>query len=222
MKFLDRTRTMNRAKQGRVARRAAHAVCLAACALLMAGASADELEQWPDGGHIRVLKAADIAPDEAERIYQTLKPRLLAGYAKSGLAGIDYGAWRRFNTVPYVSSQHGARLVNVYGTAEAARLAEATRRNPLPVGARIVKDSISVVESGGVARGPLFMMEKMPAGFDPKNGDWRYTMIMPNGKLFGTTLGVGNSAIKFCAECHAQVEDRDFLFELPEQFIAPE
>jgi hypothetical protein len=174
------------------------------------------LERWPEGGHIRVLDPAALSPDEAEKIYQALKPRMISGYMRSGLPDLDYDGWQRFNKWPYLSAQHGSRFVNVVGNALAADLLRASRTNPLPVGAKVLKDSISVVQSGGVSRGPLFIMEKMAAGFDPENGDWRYTMIMPNGKLFGTTKGEGGAAIGFCAECHASAADRDYLFTAPE------
>ena len=89
---------------------------------------------------------------------------------------------------------------------------------PMPVGAMVVKDSFSLAASGGLARGPLFTMEKMTPGFFPAGGDWRYTMIMPNGKVFGSTNGEGSAAVAFCAECHKQAGKRDFLFDLPDAF----
>ena len=110
---------------------------------------------------------------------------------------MDYRPWRRFNTSPYISDRHGARFVNVYINDTSGDFFTTTETEPMPVGTIIVKDSISAVESGGVSRGPLFTMEKMPSGFAPDFGDWRYAMIMPNGKLFGITGGVGNRAVKF-------------------------
>jgi hypothetical protein len=177
------------------------------------------LERWPEGGHIRIHDPRGLAPAEAEKIYDALLDRLVAGYAKSGLDNIDYRSWRRLNSSPYISDQHGARFVNVYINAQAGGFFSASEENPMAVGSVVIKDSISAVESGGVSRGPLFVMEKMPPGFAPEFGDWRYSMIMPNGKLFGITDGDGSRAVKFCAECHIQVADRDHLFELPEEYL---
>lgn len=174
----------------------------------------------PDAEHVPIRNPAVLAPAEAEALYRSLLTPLVEGYLKSGLYDIDYRPWLRFNTHPYASEQHGARLVNVYANEAGADMLTATADKPMPVGAKIAKDSISVVESGGTSRGPLFLMEKMPAGFAPEFGDWRYTMIMPNGKLFGTTRGEGGAAVKFCAECHAQAEETDFLFSLPEDALA--
>jgi len=198
-------------------------VMLAALAALFwtaaSSAGEDTLEVWPDGGHIRVLDPRALTSGEAENIYDVLLDRLIAGYSKSGRDYADYSAWQRLNSAPYISDQHGARLVNVYVNDKARAFFTATDTQPLPVGAIVIKDSISAVESGGVSRGPLFVMEKMPAGFAPDFGDWRYSMIMPNGKLFGETGGDGNRAVAFCGECHVQAAELDHLFELPEEYL---
>jgi len=41
---------------------------------------------------------------------------MIAGYLKLGLNEMDYRAWKRLNTTPYISDQHGSRIVNVYPT----------------------------------------------------------------------------------------------------------
>ncbi|MEE8171942.1 MAG: cytochrome P460 family protein [Alphaproteobacteria bacterium] len=177
------------------------------------------LERWPEGGHIRILDPRSLAPEKAEEIYDALLDRMVAGYAKSGLDKIDYRAWRRLNSAPYISDQHGARFVNVYINNKSDDFFTASDEQPMAVGSVVIKDSISAVESGGVSRGPLFTMEKMSPGFAPDFGDWRYTMIMPNGKLFGMSGGAGSRAVEFCGECHLQVAERDHLFELPEEYL---
>ncbi|MFQ5745262.1 MAG: hypothetical protein ACE5HV_17025, partial [Acidobacteriota bacterium] len=65
--------------------------------------------------------------------------------------------------------------------------------------------------------GPLFLMEKMPAGFSPETGDWRYTMIMPNGSVFGATKGRNADKVQFCADCHG-ASDNDSMFFLPTEY----
>ncbi len=70
-----------------------------------------------------------------------------------------------------------------------------------------------------VGAGPLFLMEKMREGFNRESGDWRHTMVMPNGTIFGTTNGDNTELVQFCADCHSAVaEYRDSLFFLPAQF----
>ena len=148
---------------------------------LQAWANESILERWPEGGHIRINDPRDLAPEEAEKIYDALLDRMITGYAKSGLDNMDYRAWSRFNSSPYISDQHGARFVNVYINRDADKFFIATDQQPMAVGSIVIKNSISAVESGGISRGPLFVMEKMAPGFAPDFGDWRYTMIMPNG-----------------------------------------
>jgi hypothetical protein len=131
----------------------------------------------------------------------------------------EYQGWERFNTQPYVSATHGNRYVNNYPAPEAA---EAYGRfeevGAMPVGARIAKDSFTVTPDGQVGVGPLFIMEKMAEGFDAASDDWRYTMIMPDGSLFGMTGGQGSQNVAFCAECHAIVaDDQDSLYFMPEE-----
>ena len=65
--------------------------------------------------------------------------------------------------------------------------------------------------------GPLFIMEKMQAGFSPETGDWRYTMIMPNGAVFGATKSKDAAKVQFCADCHGGSEN-DSMFFLPEEY----
>ncbi len=89
----------------------------------------------------------------------------------------------------------------------------------MPAGAILVKDSFAVTQKGGVFSGPLFVMEKMAPGFEASSGDWRYTTIMPDGSLLGTTNGSGSDRVEFCASCHAQVgAEQDHMFYVPEAY----
>ena len=87
----------------------------------------------------------------------------------------------------------------------------------MPAGAVMAKDSFAVTARGDVFLGPLFVMEKMPEGFNARSGDWRYTMIMPDGSLFGRTKGEGDKRVEFCITCHLSVAaENDHLFFVPE------
>ena len=88
----------------------------------------------------------------------------------------------------------------------------------MPAGAKLAKDSFNVTADGRVMVGPLFVMEKMRPGFNKASDDWRYTMIMPNGAVFGTTRGAGSQKVEFCVGCHQAVApDVDSMFFLPEE-----
>ena len=167
--------------------------------------------------HFTVLSPAGLSGGDAESIYTRLKQDLAAAY---GLSGEPYArgylAWPRYNTVPYRSSQHGERFINNYANAAAVRYRLYEDSGPMPQGAILVKDSFAVTEAGDVFSGPLFVMEKMAPGFNPASGDWRYTMIMPDGSLMGTTGGAGSARMEFCVTCHAIVgEDQDHMFYVP-------
>jgi hypothetical protein len=143
---------------------------------------------------------------------------MIAGYSKSGAKSArEYASGSRFSSRSYVSDTHGGRYVNNYAndTAKAA-YAKFEDVGTAPVGSVLAKDSFSANANGTLAAGPLFLMVKMSAGFAPDSGDWKYSMIMPDGSVFGVTNGVNSDGMKFCEDCHAAVEDQDYLFFLPE------
>ena len=81
------------------------------------------------------------------------------------------------------------------------------------------KDSFTVTGDGKTAVGPMFLMKKMPAGFNKASRDWKYTMIMPDGRVFGASGGKNAAAMKFCYECQNGVApDQDTVMLLPEKF----
>src|SRR5918995_1220521 len=157
---------------------------------------------------------AAVSPCNPQAVQAAALPDEIAEVARS------YQAWAQVNTVPYVSATHGSRYVNNYPGPEAAQpYREFEEIGAMPAGGRIAKDSFTVSPDGRVGVGPLFIMEKMPEGFNDASDDWRYAMIMPDGSLFGVTDGQGSQNVQFCAECHALVaDDQDSLYFLPEEF----
>ena len=149
-------------------------------------------------------------------------PGLKASYSKSDHAVADsYPSWRRHSKHAYVSDTHGGRYVQNYANGNARAYALYENAGRFPAGSQLAKDSFAVKANGKLAPGPLFLMEKMPAGFSPETGDWRYTMILPNGTVFGTTKGAGAQKVQFCADCHLSVApDQDSVMLLPEELRA--
>ncbi len=171
-------------------------------------------------GHFRVDRPADLDDADALTIYQRIRTDMAAGYAESGFEEAqEYLHWRQFNTAPYLSSDHGARYLNNYGNDAALSYGQFEEAGQMPEGALLAKDSFEVTARGDVVTGPLFLMEKMHAGFHEEARDWRYTMIMPDGRLFGRTGGTNSSRVEFCIECHREAgEEDDELFFLPEEY----
>jgi len=140
------------------------------------------------------------------------------GVADDPIAGKFLGWWQ-YSTGPYTSGTHGGRLVMNWGNRAGASYVKYEEAGEMPVGAALAKDSFSIGADGKATLGPLFLMEKMAPGFSEATGDWKYTMIMPDGSTFGTTGGAGDASVTFCNDCHVAVaEDQDYLFFLPEEY----
>jgi len=162
---------------------------------------------------------AELRKSEAVAVYNCLKGEMDAAYGQSGNRfAQSYTQWTVFNAQPYVSATHGERYVNNYANAKARAYGKFEKAGRMPVGAVLAKNSFTVNAKGQAGIGPLFLMEKMPAGFSRESDDWRYTMIMPTGAVLGATNGPGSANVKFCIECHAAVaQDRDSMMFMPEE-----
>ncbi len=168
--------------------------------------------------HFKVGNPAAVEPEDALTIYERIQDRMAGAYADSGIdVAATYQEWRKYTALPYLSEPHGRRYLNNYANAKAEGYGTFGPIEEMPVGAAIAKDSFEVTKRGDVYTGPLFLMEKMPEGFNAASGDWRFTMIRPNGGVFGRTGGPNGERVAFCAECHAQVAgESDYLFFPPE------
>ncbi len=164
--------------------------------------------------------APELTAAEARNAYDCLIKDLMAGYSKSGLkVAAGYKNWKNYSSQPYVSDTHGGRLVNNYANPLASRYGKYEKAGRMPVGSLLAKDSFSVSANGKTGAGPLFLMEKMSMGFKKASGNWRYTMVMPNGQIFGTTNGKNSGKMTFCYECHMAVaEEQDSLMFLPDEY----
>jgi hypothetical protein len=169
--------------------------------------------------HFRVPNPARLSEADALSIYDRIRDDMAAAYrlSRNPLATQFYN-WRRYNSAPYLSATHGDRYINNYANAKAKSYGR-KGAGPMPAGAVLAKDSFTVTGQGDVFTGPLFLMEKMAPGFSAKTREWRYTMIMPDGSLFGATNGAGSERVEFCAICHATAgESMDHLFFVPEKY----
>ncbi len=168
--------------------------------------------------HFRVKNPKIMTPEKAQSIYEQMRKTMASGYGLSKHpAAKAYQRWRRFNTSPYNSATHGQRYVNNCANAKGRAYGMFEKAGILPVGAVIAKDSFTVNEKGATGTGPLFIMEKMPQGFNYVSGDWRYTMIMPDGSIFGQTKGENSEGVKFCISCHLAAEQNDHLHFMPKE-----
>jgi len=168
--------------------------------------------------HFRVERPASLDKQDAMTVYNRILDDMVAGYMVSrDPTARRYRGWRRYNLAPYRSATHGERFVNNYANGIAADYDRLAEVDALPVGSVLAKDSFAVTGHGDVFSGPLFLMQKMPAGFNPPSRDWRYSMVLPDGTFFGVTNGVNSQRVAFCVPCHAAAGDEmDHLFFVPE------
>ena len=170
--------------------------------------------------HFSVGNPAELSDADAENIYRRLAGPLKKGYRLSNHpVARAYRSWSRFNTAPYRSETHGERFVNNYANGMGRAYGSFEEAGDLPVGSVAAKDSFAVTAAGDVTAGPLFIMEKMPQGFNEKSRDWRYTMIMPDGSVFGVTNGADSQKVQFCITCHQRAgAANDHLYFLPDAY----
>ena len=152
-------------------------------------------------------------------VYDCMLGDMKAAYAKSDNPNAtSYTNFRRYSTRAYVSDTHGGRYVQNYANDTAKAYGAFENAGVFPAGSVLAKDSIGVKSNGTVSVGPLFLMEKMAAGFNAESGDWRYTLILPSGATVGTTNGAGSAKVEFCITCHVSVTpDQDSVMLLPEE-----
>ena len=169
--------------------------------------------------HLAIENPANLSKEDAQAHYKSLSRRMERGYAAAQLdVLLNYQAWPLFNDAPYISATHGQRYVNSYANRMAHNYGTLQEGEVLPVGSVLAKDSMTVTDEGNVHPGALFVMEKLPAGTNPETADWRYIMVMPDGSLFGDTMGFRASEVDYCHVCHEAVADRDYTFYVPEEY----
>lgn len=165
------------------------------------------------------VEPMELSGEEIRAAYGCLKGAMKEAYGMSGENGaLVYQDWANYNTQPYISATHGGRYVNNYANRTASAYGKFEEAGVMPVSSNLAKDSLTIDATGKAATGPLFLMEKMEAGFDSENGDWKYTMIMPDGTTWGVTNGKNSNGMKFCSNCHIAAEDFDYLFFMPDEF----
>ncbi len=169
--------------------------------------------------HIAIENPAELSKDEANAVYKSLAKRMARGYAAAQLDLLrNYQSWPLFNDAPYISATHGQRFVNSYANRMAHNYGTLQEGEVLPVGSVLAKDSMTVTDEGKVFPGAMFVMEKLAPGTDPDMADWRYIMVLPDGSLFGDTMGFRAKAVAYCHDCHEQVAERDYTFYVPEEY----
>lgn len=169
--------------------------------------------------HVAVENPADLSQQQANAIYDALKERMDALYAPADLDLIKgYQTWKRYNSAPYISATHGQRFVNNFVNEIGKDYGKLKSGERYPVGTVLAKDSITVTDDSKRFPGAMFVMEKLPEGRSPATADWRYVMVIPDGSVFGDTIGDEPELVEYCHVCHEAVADDDYVFYIPEEY----
>lgn len=117
--------------------------------------------------------------------------------------GVDWQTYTKVNKARFVSETHGGRMVDTYVNPTGLDAFKAG--GELPVGAIVVKTSFD--KQGGA--GPIFVMEKRAAGFNPEHGDWWFAIHWAEppdawkqklgGPIYWRTP---SKRADYCADCH--------------------
>ena len=184
---------------------------------LLSGASS--AQETGETAHVPLENPAELSQAQANAIYDELKARLDALYAPANLELIkEYQSWKRYNSAPYISATHGQRYVNNFVNDIGKDYGKLKSGEVYPAGTVIAKDSITVTDDGKQFPGAMFVMEKLAAGTSPATADWRYVMVIPDGSIFGDTVGSEPELVEYCHVCHEAVADNDYVFYIPEDY----
>lgn len=123
-------------------------------------------------------------------------------YGASGhIFARDYLDWDRRDAAPIQSPPHNDRYVAVYANERATTQSPFLSKGKPQLGAVIATPSFSVANDGSVSAGPLVLLEKMQRGFLTYSGNWRYTVIAPDGQIVAVSKSLHHDDLPFCKTC---------------------
>ena len=165
---------------------------LLACATLGCGGAKDKTTQT--GAEVAAKAPTEMAPDP--------------DYAELDV-GADWKSYTQLNKEPFFSKTHGKRFVDLYVNDIALEAYKAGTEPP--VGSVIVKTSWETADGKPTeVAGPIFVMEKKPAGFSEETSDWWYGLhwaevppkwqtVMKASKVYWRTP---SKKVGYCVDCH--------------------
>lgn len=118
--------------------------------------------------------------------------------------GADWKSYTKVNKASFKSDTHGGRMVDTY--VNNTGLEAFKKGEDMPVGSIVVKTSKDADDG---TDGPVFVMEKRPAGFNKDHGDWWYAIHWENPPpMWQKRLGgpiywrTPSRKADYCADCH--------------------
>jgi hypothetical protein len=123
---------------------------------------------------------------------------------ESTIAIEDWREWNKTSPTPYLSGEHSS-WATIYFDELAGKSSQSANGQFSPC-AKIIK--VHFTDVSGTAIRKLFLMTKMPAGFDPDHGDWWYGN-------YDASVGAGmieQGVIEGCISCHQRASALDYIF----------
>ena len=127
---------------------------------------------------------------------------------ESSIAFEDWRQWAKTTPEPYLSREHGNRWVTIYFD-ELADTSDKSSSGQFAVCAKIIKVHYFSERSRTLRK--LFLMAKMPAGFDPDHGDWWYG----NYNATAGAAMIEQGVVEACIDCHQRASGLDYVFSKP-------
>ena len=116
----------------------------------------------------------------------------------------DWAGWTKVNPTIILSEGHHNSWLNIY-VDDLAKFTYMEASAPYPECARIV----SARHQGETLKAvnELFVMVKMPEGYDPENNDWWYGRYDETGN---NEYEAGK--VESCIECHKEAHETDYMY----------
>ncbi len=86
----------------------------------------------------------------------------------------------------------------------------------VPVGTVVIKEDFVNADGEPGDFQKYLVMAKMGSGYDAENGDWYYSVRMPNDEPVDMNGMTMDGRVPMCIGCHAQVAETDYLFGPPD------
>lgn len=155
-----------------------------------------------------------LTPEEAAAAYNCVSTEIETAMRESPHAVARlFSTWRKIEGVPFYEDQLGGRYVAVYANdrVETDTDIGAFVDRQIAIGGILATPSVVIDDMGIVSPGPMILAEKMPRGFTPAFGNYRYTIIDAAGQVVAATNGANKEMIALCDRCTDQGADRLFF-----------
>jgi len=90
------------------------------------------------------------------------------------------------------------------------------RNATVPVGTVVIKEDFANADGAPGDFQKYLVMAKMAPGYDPDNGDWYYSVRMPDDQPVEMNGMKMEGRIPMCVGCHTRVAATDYLFGPPD------